>query len=88
MGLTPPFSEGTKALYELINENKDAMKYFGGGDTLQEFKTLLPEIYNKALSDEKYYFFAGGGTILKAIKEGGVLGLEPVKRLIENRGIL
>ena len=87
MGLTPAFYEGTKALYALIDENKDGMKYFGGGDTLQEFKTLLPAVYNKALEDDNYYFFAGGGTILKAIKEGGVMGLGPVKMLLDNGGI-
>ena len=86
MGLTPAFYEGTKAMYAMIDENKTGMKYFGGGDTLQEFKTLLPDVYNKALEDENYYFFAGGGTILKAIKEGGVLGLEPVRLLAENGG--
>jgi len=86
MGLTPYFSEGSKRLYTLIDENKDANKMFGGGDTLQEFRTLLPGTYISAVDDPKYYFFAGGGTILKAIHEGNASGLEPVKALIRNGG--
>ncbi len=83
MGFTPNFAEGSKALYASISENKKAEKLFGGGDTLQEFKTLLPTVYNNAREDNKYYFFTGGGTILKAIKEGTPFGLEPVKALIK-----
>ena len=83
MGFTPHFGEGTVAMYDLIDKNKNAAKLFGGGDTLQEFKNLLPNIYQKALTDNKYYFFTGGGTILKVIKEGSAFGLEPVKALME-----
>jgi len=86
MGFTPNFFEGTAALNKIIDENKEAAKLFGGGDTLQEFKTLLPEIYEKALKDEKYYFFTGGGTILKAIEQDSSLGLEPIKELMKQRG--
>ncbi|RLC48975.1 MAG: phosphoglycerate kinase, partial [Candidatus Cloacimonadota bacterium] len=82
MGFTPNFAEGTIALNTLINENKEAAKLFGGGDTLQDFKTFLPEIYNKALQDDKYYFFTGGGTILKAIEAGSPFGLEPIKAIL------
>lgn len=81
MGLTPHFTEGTIALDRQIAANHQAVKLFGGGDTLQEFNTLLPEIYQQALNDELYYFFTGGGTILKAISEGSAWGLEPVKIL-------
>jgi len=84
MGLTPYFNEGTIALDESVSKNHTCGKYFGGGDTLQEFKTLLPELYNEALADDSYYFFTGGGTILKAINEGKVTGLYPVKALIDN----
>ncbi len=82
MGLTPNFAEGTISLDLIIDENKQAQKLFGGGDTLQEFKTLLPDVYSKALEDDKYYFFTGGGTILKAIKEGSVTGLGPIRALM------
>ena len=85
MGFTPNFTEGTFALNSLIDQNKNANKLFGGGDTLQEFKTLLPEIYQQALKDKKYYFFTGGGTVLKAVKEGTAFGLEPVKALMKKR---
>ncbi len=84
MGLTPQFSDGTIALNSLISENEQAAKFFGGGDTLQEFKTLLPDLYTQALKNEKYYFFTGGGTILKAIKEDSPYGLEPVKALLKD----
>ncbi|HPR17724.1 MAG TPA: phosphoglycerate kinase [Candidatus Cloacimonadota bacterium] len=82
MGLTPNFAAGSKALYTSINQNKTAEKLFGGGDTLQDFKMLLPEIYYTALNDESYYFFTGGGTILQVIEEGTPYGLQPVKALL------
>ncbi len=81
MGLTPHFTKGTIALDSLISDNYRSIKLFGGGDTLQEFANLLPELYREALEDRKYYFFTGGGTILKAISEDSVWGLEPVKAL-------
>ncbi len=84
MGLTPTFYQGTVSLDTLINHNKQANKLFGGGDTLQEFKTLLPDIYKAALGNEKYYFFTGGGTILKAIQENSAFGLGPVEALINS----
>jgi phosphoglycerate kinase len=83
MGFTPNFSEGTIALDKALDENKHAHKYFGGGDTLQEFRNLLPQVYNKALNDDKYYFFTGGGTILKAIEANSPFGLQPVKALMD-----
>ena len=86
MGFAPHFAEGTTALYGLIDQNKGAHKMFGGGDTLSEFRRMLPGIYAAALDANDYYFFSGGGTILKAIQEGRVTGLEPVKALITNGG--
>ncbi|MFH2003058.1 MAG: phosphoglycerate kinase [Planctomycetota bacterium] len=86
MGYSPHFMDGTKKMYTLIDENKSANKMFGGGDTLQEFRSLLPGTYIQAVDNPKYYFFSGGGTILKAVHEGNVIGLEPVKALIVNGG--
>ena len=86
MGFTPHFCEGTKCMYSLIDKNTTANKMFGGGDTLQEFRSMLPGTYIKAVDDKHYYFFSGGGTILKAIHEGSVTGLEPVRALIDNEG--
>ena len=83
MGLTPHFDEGTIALDKLIDSNKEAMKLFGGGDTNQELKTLLPGVYMKAVDDPGYYLFTGGGAVLKAIQEGTTQGIEPVKALIK-----
>jgi len=83
MGLTPAFSEGTIALDLLIDENKKAMKLFGGGDTLQEIKNLLPGLYLKELDDPSYYMFTGGGAVLKAIQKGDYMGLGPVAALAE-----
>lgn len=81
MGYTPHFNEGTIALDELIDENLEAVKLYGGGDTMQELKRLLPGLYIVALDDPKYYIFTGGGAVLKAIEEGTYEGLEPVKAL-------
>lgn len=83
MGLTPHFNEGTIALDQLIADNREAMKLFGGGDTLQEMKQLLPGLYMLALDHPNYYLFTGGGAVLKAIQEGTTTGLEPVKALLK-----
>jgi phosphoglycerate kinase len=81
MGYTPYFNEGTIALDQLIDENIEAVKLYGGGDTMQELKRLLPGLYIVALDNPKYYIFTGGGAVLKAIQEGTYQGLEPVKAL-------
>lgn len=83
MGLTPHFPEGTIALDSLIDQNKNAMKLFGGGDTNQELKNYLPGIYMKAVDDPNYYLFTGGGAVLNAIQEGTTEGLKPVKALMK-----
>ncbi len=38
MGLMPHFWHGTYKMDEMIDCNRSAQKFFGGGDTLQEFK--------------------------------------------------
>ncbi len=86
MGFTPHFSEGSAALDQKIDLNTTAIKLYGGGDTLQEFKDLCPGLYLSVLDDSDYYFFTGGGTVLKAIEEGSPYGLAPVKALIDNGG--
>lgn len=85
MGYTPNFSDGTIALDELIDRNKEAVKLYGGGDTMQELKRLLPGLYIVALDSPNYYIFTGGGAVLKAIEQGHVFGLEPVKALLDNQ---
>jgi phosphoglycerate kinase len=84
MGLTPHFFEGSEKLDRTIDSNREAQKFYGGGDTLQEFKNLSPGLYLAAMDNAQYYFFTGGGTVLKAIEEGTPYGLEPVKALIDN----
>ncbi|OQA91698.1 MAG: Bifunctional PGK [Bacteroidetes bacterium ADurb.Bin234] len=84
MGYMPHFNEGTIALDELIDENTEAVKLYGGGDTMQELKRLLPGLYILALDNPKYYIFTGGGAVLKAIQEGTYIGLEPVKALCQS----
>ena len=86
MGYTPHFTEGSAALDSKIDHNAEATKLYGGGDTLQEFKNLCPGLYLSTLDNSKYYFFTGGGTVLKAIEEGTPYGLDPVKALIDNGG--
>lgn len=85
MGFTPHFNDGTIALDELIDKNTNAIKLYGGGDTMQELKRLLPGLYIVALDSPQYYIFTGGGAVLKAIQEGNVLGLEPLKALIDSK---
>ncbi|MBN1112534.1 MAG: phosphoglycerate kinase [Bacteroidales bacterium] len=84
MGYSPNFYEGTIALDELIDTNSSAVKLYGGGDTMQELKRLLPGLYIVALDSPNYYIFTGGGAVLKAIQEGSVKGLAPVKALLYN----
>ena len=86
MGFTPYFNDGTIALDELIDENREAVKLYGGGDTMQELKRLLPGLYIVALDSPKYYIFTGGGAVLKAIQEGTVEGIEPIKALARKNG--
>ncbi|NLA23409.1 MAG: phosphoglycerate kinase [Bacteroidales bacterium] len=83
MGFTPHFNDGTIALDSLIDTNYEAVKLYGGGDTMQELKRLLPGLYIMALDSPKYYIFTGGGAVLKAIENGTYLGLEPVKALVD-----
>ncbi|MEN8150498.1 MAG: phosphoglycerate kinase [Planctomycetota bacterium] len=86
MGFTPHFCEGSATLDSTIDRNSDAQKFYGGGDTLQEFKNLSPGLYLQAMDDARYYFFTGGGTVLKAIEEGTPYGLGPVDALIAHGG--
>ena len=86
MGYTPYFTEGSTVMDQKIDRNKKACKLYGGGDTLQEFKDLNPGLYLSVMDDSQYYFFTGGGTVLKAIEQGTPYGLEPVRALIENGG--
>ena len=86
MGLTPHFNEGTIALDQLIDQNRHAVKLYGGGDTMQELKRLLPGLYIVALDSPDYYIFTGGGAVLKAIEAGTAQGMAPVQALLENRG--
>ncbi len=83
MGLTPYFNEGTIALDKLIDENITAVKLYGGGDTMQELKRLLPGLYIVALDSPNYYIFTGGGAVLKAIQNRNIEGLKPIKVLLK-----
>ncbi|MBN1882136.1 MAG: phosphoglycerate kinase [Deltaproteobacteria bacterium] len=84
MGFAPHFIDGSRALYDLIDKNRDAMKLFGGGDTLATFKKVLPDAYRNGIEDDTYYFFTGGGAVLKVIEEGDPYALEPVRALMES----
>jgi phosphoglycerate kinase len=85
MGYTPYFTEGSAALDSTIDHNRAAIKMYGGGDTLQEFKNLCPGLYLSVLDNTQYYFFTGGGTVLTAIEQGSPYGLKPVQALMENK---
>jgi len=86
MGYTPHFTTGSEALDRTIDQNRSALKMYGGGDTLQEFKNLCPGLYLSVLDNTQYYFFTGGGAVLTAIEQGSPYGLKPVKALMENKG--
>jgi phosphoglycerate kinase len=86
MGYTPHFSAGSAALDSTIDRNSIAIKMYGGGDTLQEFKNLCPGLYLSVLDNTQYYFFTGGGTVLTAIEEGSPYGLKPVQALMKTEG--
>lgn len=83
MGYTPHFTEGSKALDQAIDKNMESKNMYGGGDTLKEFKDLLPGLYLAVMDDSRYYFFTGGGAVLKAIQEENPYGLEPIRAMIE-----
>jgi phosphoglycerate kinase len=82
MGYTALFGEGTKAMYQLIDSCAKAQKLYGGGDTIQDFRDLLPGVFAKAVNNASYYFFTGGGAILDAIVQGSPYGMKPVQALI------
>eukprot|EP00245_Coleochaete_scutata_P008732 TRINITY_DN2725_c0_g1_i1.p1 TRINITY_DN2725_c0_g1~~TRINITY_DN2725_c0_g1_i1.p1 ORF type:complete len:453 (-),score=119.86 TRINITY_DN2725_c0_g1_i1:216-1541(-) len=84
MGLTPQFSGGTSMLIKAIDNNTSAQKFYGGGDTLQEFKILHPGLFYAAVDNPNYYLFTGGGTVLNVIEAGDPYGLETVKALMAN----
>jgi len=85
MGFTPHFGAGSEALDRTIDKNTTALKMYGGGDTLQEFKNLCPGLYLSVMDNTQYYFFTGGGTVLTAIEQGSPYGLKPIEALIENK---
>jgi phosphoglycerate kinase len=86
MGFTPHFTAGSAGLDSTIDQNRSALKMYGGGDTLQEFKNLCPGLYLSVLDNTQYYFFTGGGTVLTAIEQGSPYGLKPVEALMEEKG--
>jgi len=88
MGFTPHFTDGSRALDTTIDANRAAAKLYGGGDTLQEFKDLCPGLYLSVLDNAQYYFFTGGGSVLKAIEQHSAYGLEPVAALMDNAALL
>ncbi|UCF56345.1 MAG: phosphoglycerate kinase, partial [Deltaproteobacteria bacterium] len=83
MGLTPPFFEGTQALYRLIASNGDAIKLFAGGDTLQELRNLCPQIYLAGMDAADYYYFTGGGSVLTTLEQGSPYKLKPIEALMD-----
>lgn len=83
MGMMPQFPEGSKALYDSVTANPEAMKLFAGGDTLQVFKALCPGPYMSGLNDPRSYYFTGGGSVLSAIEQGHAYGLKPVQVLMQ-----
>lgn len=85
MGFTSDgFTQGTEALIQLIASNTRARKFVAGGDTIREFKFLEPALFSSASIDPAFFFFTGGGTVLKALEMGSVDCLETVRCLMES----
>ena len=82
MGLIPHFRDGSQALYEAVDANSQALKLYGGGDTIEELKYSCPGIYMTGLDNPHCYYFTGGGTVLKALEEGSPYKIKPVERLL------
>jgi phosphoglycerate kinase len=83
MGLMPHFPDGSASLYRLIASNHEAMKLFGGGDTLQELKNLCPGIYMAGVEDPNTYYFTGGGAVLAAVEQGSAYQIKPIEALMD-----
>ena len=83
MGYMPYFPDGSRVLYRTIFSAKNANKLFGGGDTLQELKSLCPGEYLNGMDNPSCYYFTGGGSVLAAIENGTPYGLAPVKALLK-----
>ncbi len=88
MGLTPHFSEGSRALDETIDINKSSLKLYGSGDTIQELKNLCSGLYISILDSKRFYFFTGGGTVLHALEKDSPYGIKPIQALMENKARL
>jgi len=68
MGLTPHFFEGSEKLDRTIDSNRDAQKFYGGGDTLQEFKNLSPGLYLAARDMARFgYLYMENGYLNQQI---------------------
>ena len=83
MGYMPYFPDGSRSLYQAIFSAKNANKLFGGGDTLQEVKSLCPGEYINSIDNQMCYYFTGGGSVLTAIEHGTPYGIAPVKALLK-----
>lgn len=57
MGLMPHFKHGTSKMDEVIDSNKTAQKFFGGGDTLQEFKRYGLAVIAEIISERSDCYF-------------------------------
>jgi len=82
VGLMPFFHEGSARLYQIIFDNHDATKLFGGGDTLQELKNLAPRQYLVGLDSADTYYFTGGGSVLAAIEQNDPYHIKPIEALM------
>ena len=83
MGYSTLIHDFTKSFNSLFDASSQAQKLIGGGDTIQDFRELLPGVFAKAKNDPKYYFFTGGGAILDSIVQGSPYGIKPVQALIK-----
>jgi len=68
----PQFAKGSKAIFEAIIANTDAVSIVGGGDTLSVIKDLPGK-------DKITHISTGGGAMLELIEKGTLPGLEALE---------
>jgi len=71
---------GRPPLDETIDQNRGAMKLYGGGDTLQEFKNLCPGLYLSVMDNARYYFFTGGARCSPRSRRAARTAWRPCRR--------
>lgn len=68
-GFMPRFWQGTSKMDKVTKKIHSAQKFNGRHDTLQNFKSIHPILYESELKNIKYYLFTHGDISWKDIEE-------------------